>query len=505
MTPEERERVAEYCQRDIDLNVAIFAKLAVHDRHEQDVRQLDRIINDRGFAFDTALAQAVIECDEANVRDARERAGVGSDVLASPAKLRAELAMHGVQISTVRKEILSAALATPVSDAARAIIEARLVTAPIAAKKLRTALRRVSGDGRIRDSLSYYAAHTGRWGGRAFQPQNLPRGVEGLDVERAVNAALARDVAQLRALAAEAGTSLVEVLASLVRPCVWAPHGKWLGVVDYSQVEARALAWLAGDRDAVALFREGRDPYRALASRLFHVAPDAVTAEQRKLGKIAELGCGYGMGPERFAAQAQAGGVDWAASALTPEQVVETWRDAHSAIAGMKQETSSGFIARREGLWQELQRAATTVTRSGGRVEVGALVWGRNGDCTVCRLPSGRNLIYREARLEMLPNQRSKRPGFTYLNNFGKREPSYGGKLAENVVQALCRDILAQALLLLESAGFRVVLHVHDEVVVELDDAAQLTELQSIMTAAPRWAEGLPLACEGDVARRYSK
>jgi DNA polymerase len=298
---------------------------------------------------------------------------------------------------------------------------------------------------------------------------------------------------------------LVDVIASLVRPCVWAPQGKSLGIVDYSQIEARALAWLAGDRDAVALFREGRDPYRALAARLFNVAPDAVTKEQRKLGKIAELGCGYGMGPERFAAQAQAGGVDWTALTITPEEVVEAWRDAHPAIAGLKQETSSGFIARREGLWQELQRAATTVARSGGRVEVGPLIWGRNGQCVVCRLPSGRNIIYREARLEVLPGQRTKRPGFTYLNSFGKREPSYGGKLAENVVQAICRDILAHALIELDAAGLPVVLHVHDEIVVELDSAAQLAEQQRIMTTSPTWAQGLPLACEGLAARRYTK
>jgi DNA polymerase len=501
---DELARVVRYCRADIDLLEGIFRHLAVFDRHEPDVRALDLRINDRGFFFDAELAQAVIDCDTECRHLTCERANAAEDVLSSHAKLKAELMARGVRVDNVQKNTLKAKLGNEIPDDARALIDARVASATIASKKLSTALRRMGADGRIRDSLVNYAAHTGRWGGRGFQPQNLPRGISDLDVDSVVAATMKRDVGALCALAKKLGVSVNDVIASLVRPCICAPDGLWLGVVDYAQIEARALAWLASDHDALDLFRAGRDPYVALSARIYGVPAGQVTSEQRKLGKQAELGCGYGMAAERFESQASAAGVDWFVAGTTSAQVVETWRDAHSAIAGINVHAEGGRNFRTGGLWQELQHAAIAAAK-GRRVHVGPLEFGHNDDHVVCVLPSGRRMVYRHARIEKLPGQRSKRPGFTYLNSRGKREPSYGGKLAENVTQAICRDILAEALMRLDRAGFPVVLHVHDEVVAELDCETRIAEMKALMAEAPAWAADLPLAVEGYVAKRYRK
>jgi DNA polymerase len=507
VTPATRARVGAYCRRDVELladaQTVVFAAAA---HVEADVRAVDVAINDRGFAFDRELAHAVIDCEASWVREAQKHSPVSPTVLASQQKLRRWLSEAGVSVKDVRAGTLEALLDdADLPDDARRVILARVASASITSHKLRAALQRLSPDGRLRDALVFHAAHTGRWSGRGFQPHNLPRGLRKLDSEAAVGAALDRNLDRLRALAADAEADVEEVLGALVRPCVVAPQGSTLGIVDYSSIEARGLMWLGGDVTALKAFEEGMDTYKVLAASLLGVPVDAVDEDQRNLGKAAELGCGYGMGAARLEGYAEAYNVVWSLLPVTPTHVVEGWRDAHPAVAGDRTgDVFNGHVVRVGGLWKDLEFAAK-LAAAGDRIEVSYTRWERVGDAVVCILPSGRRLTYRKAEVEEIRTRwGSLKPTFTYELR-GQRVTTYGGKLVENVTQALCRDLLAHSLVELERAGIRTVLHVHDEVVAELDAPEQLARMKEIMCTAPDWALGLPLAVKGGTATRYSK
>ncbi len=345
------------------------------------------------------------------------------------------------------------------------------------------------------------------WAGRGFQPQNLPRGAEiklDADFDAAVDAALARDLAGLEALATKLTTTVPLLLASLVRACVVAPRGQYLGVVDFKSIEPRVLMWLANDREGLEPYAEGRDVYALRAADLYGVPLADVTHEMRALGKALEIGCGYQMGAARFESYAELFGVDWTRAGFTAEQALRVWRLAHPAIAGRPSTADDGHAGWFGGFWRTIEAVAIRAA-CGERLELGPLLWYRDDDAVVCRLPSGRPLIYRNARVESVRTPwGSERPQFTY-DHGGQRRSSYGGKLTENVVQAIARDMLAAALVRLELEKLPPVLHVHDEVVSELPERDALEDMERLMCITPPWATGLPLAASAHVASRYRK
>jgi DNA polymerase len=503
-------RVMGYCRTDVELLGDVWWQRLRQIRDvEAHVRALDDEINERGFCFDVALATAVIECEARVIDEHRSVAPVSPQTLASHAQLKSWLASRGVIVDDVRSETLGLLLSeSEISEEVRRTLEARLSAAGITGHKLRAALRRVSPDGRLRDTLNYYGAHTGRWSGRGFQPQNLPRVADKLDIHAAISAALARDVNRLRELAADAGVTVDDALASLVRPCVRAPVGRVLVAVDYSSIEARALLWLAGDEDGLEPFRKGRDAYKLMAASLLQEDVTAIDKVQRQLGKALVLGCGYGVGAETFRERASEDGVDWSTIGVTPSDAVEAWRDAHALVAGFRAGVRrDGGPMRRGGMWRDLERAAMRAC-AGEHVEVARTMWERSGDDVVCVLPGGRRLVYRGARIENAPTPWGEmRPTFTFTRD-NRPERSYGGKLTENITQAVCRDLLVDALVRLDRAGFDIVLHVHDEIVVEVpstDAANRLEAMKTIMREPPAWARGLPIAVDGYSDERYRK
>jgi len=509
LSAQENARIVAYCTSDVLVLARIVRGLLYGlSAIEPDVRRAHAVIQRRGFAVDRELACAVLEV---HGRLAEIRAVPGVAIRSNP-QLRAWLCDHGVEVGSGKGALDAAAIgrllarAELASDVQR-VLESRLFDAAIGAKKIRAAINTADADGRIRESLRYCGAHTGRWTGVGVQPHNLPRGFDADVVQRtqtAVDLALARDVAGIQAFAQNLGMRVEEVLAALVRPCIVAPAGKVLGVVDYAQIEARVLVWLAGDEQAMAAFREGEDVYARMAERLYAVPKGSITKAdpRRKLGKVVVLGLGYGMGAPRFRAHAAAQGVDWSAMSLSPEQVVEAWRDTTPLVAGTR---SEGFEHRCGGLWQKVNGAARRVVRQKVVQQVGALTFRMQGGDLLCLLPSGRFLRYREARLER-PKERPYE--VVTFRERTRRRPGYGGLWAENAVQAIARDLIAVALVRLEGAGFAVVLHVHDEVVCELDAAHADTDLHRMVELCeelPLWAQGLPLKAEGFAAPRYRK
>lgn len=297
---------------------------------------------------------------------------------------------------------------------------------------------------------------------------------------------------------------------TLTRACLKAAEGHMLAVCDYSSVEARALAWMAGDTPAVKRFANNEDAYKALASRLYGVPVDQVDKPKRQVGKIAELACGYGMGPggEKNPRKGQGygkpfgfygagvkGGVDWVAMAkakpmLTPKIVVDGWRELHAPSVQLWKDLEFGMLKAYTG----------RETSVGVGCEV---AWAKWNDAIVCTLPSGRSLIYHDVHV----GRGKFGAELSYLGGKG-REHTYGGKITENVIQAICRDFLAVALVKCEAAGLRPVLHVHDEIVCEVpseDAEAGLELLEYLMKDLPDWGEGMPIGAEGFLCERYRK
>lgn len=501
----ERAAVVSYCRRDVELTFRVWrAAAAPLGQVEPEVREVDRRVNDRGFVFDAELARGVIRMEQTLAMDAAQAAPVSSTTLSSPVRLRRWLADAGVTVSNVKAETLEDLLDNPdLPDDVARVLTARLMSSGIAGRKLRRALEWQSTDGRIRDTLAYHAAHTGRWTGRGFQPQNLPRIPDKLDENAAVTAVLARDTSALERVAADAGVRVEEALGACLRPCIIAPPDLLLAAVDYKQIEARALLWLAGDEQGLDVFRKGIDVYSEEAAHLFGVSIGAITRSQRQFGKAMTLGAGYGMGGARFSTYGESYGIDWSSSKFTPGEVIEAWRDRHPLVAGRRTgETYGGHVLRRGGLWRDVEVAARRALEGQGPALAGRCQWANASGSLVCTLPSGRKIFYREARVESVTTPWGAKSGITYAQR-GKRTKTWGGKLVENIVQATCRDLLADALVRLESAGLPVVLHVHDEVVCEVSAREALAQIEAITRAGPPWAHGLPIDVEGYVARRY--
>jgi DNA polymerase len=513
ITPEEMTRVVSYCRTDVELLAEVWSvRLGALRDVEADVRALDAAVNGRGFGFDRDLAQALIECETAATAELFTASEIAPATIRSPVKLIAALAQVGVNIPNIQEATLEPLLKDATLPApARALLEARVASAGIASKKLQAALDRLDDDGRLRDTLNFHGAHTGRWTGVGFQPQNLPHGARKLDVNAAVKLVMARDHNGLRELARTLGANVRDVAAKLVRACIVASPGRLLAVGDYSSVEPRVLAWFICDEAMLKFIREGGDVYVPMAAKLFNVPlasfdpPMAeVAKQQRQWAKPVVLGCCYGMGAARLRTYAEGFGVDWSRMPVTPEQVVEMWRNANPLVAGAR----GNGQGRRGGLWQKLENAALRAC-CGERVTVGPTTWERAGKDVVCVLPSGRRMIYREALVEAVRTPWDAfSDALTYLRyEKGKvtRTKTYGGLFTENIIQAISRDVMVDAMLRLDQAGFALVLTVHDEIVAEVALASGFDAMKAIMEVPPVWAPDLLLAVEGYAEPRYRK
>lgn len=369
--------------------------------------------------------------------------------------------------------------------------------------KINRAYELLDDDGRLRDWATYYGAHTGRWSGRGFQPHNLPRGVK-IDIEACLDAFDAGTLTLDTVRKAAPGVAIDDALASLLRPAVVAAPGHRLLICDYAAIEARGIAWVAGEEVLLNLFRRGDDPYCAMASVIFGREITKKDAAERQIGKVVVLGCGYGMSARKFAAYCELQRIDLLAAGVTGDSCVKAYRHTNSNIVAVwKAYNSAAFDA-----------VAHDVVRSAGRC-----VFGMRGGSLCIRLPSGRELVYRDARIEdrvpgyckALGIPETPRPTVCYTKPHGYEGNLYGGLLAENIVQATCRDLLATSLVLCERNNLPVVLHVHDEIVCEVPELPTtvcnwaLEDLAEIMTTPPPWAEGFPIGVEGFTAKRYSK
>lgn len=460
----------------------------------------DQIINARGIALDLDLMRGALACDSAATAPLAEEARqlTGLDNPNSTAQVKSWLQRQGHPVSTLRKDDVADLLANvQLDDDARRVLEIRQNLNKSSVKKYTAMDTAVCADGRIRGSMQFYgASRTGRWAGRLLQVQNLPRTyLHGAELDKAREWVKAKNTAAIDALIGP----VPDVLSQLVRTALIPSPGHLFVDADFSAIEARVIAWLAGEQWVLDVFRTHGKIYEACASQMFGVPIDRIAKgnpeyELRQKGKVATLALGY---QGSAGALIQMGALRMGIPEEDLPDIVRRWRDTNRRIVD---------------LWYALEAAAIDTVRTGKSNAVRGLIFALEGDrekmFLTILLPSGRKLFY--AQPHLIKNDRGRDQLYYWGQNQKSRKwealDTYGGKLAENCVQAIARDCLAEAILRLEDAGYAVVFTVHDEVVLDVPaEKADLDGVCRIMGQPVPWAPGLPLKADGWVGSFYTK
>lgn len=497
--PEKFNQLYDYCKQDVEVERAIHGRLMELSDAEQAVWQLDQRINQRGVQIDLKAVNEAIKLvnSEKKRLDADMLRVTGGDVgrCTEVLQLVKWIRSQGVEVKGLAKaDVLDALRDDSLPANVKAALNLRREAAKSSTAKLVAMRDAASSDGRVRGMFQYHGANTGRWAGRRVQLQNMTRGgLAPADVEDAIN-----HFNNARYLDMMYGSPL-DVISSCLRGMITASEGKDLVAVDFSAIEARVLAWLAGQESVLEIFRTHGKIYEHAAADIYDVPMANVDKAQRQIGKVAVLALGYGGGVGAFQSMARVYGVKVADAEA--DKIKAAWREANTHITRY---------------WYDLESAAVNAVQLGCVCYAGhkdrRVAFKLNGSFLWCKLPSGRVLCYPypEVREVEVPWGGTKPALFYWCVNGTTKKweetSTYGGSLSENVTQAVARDLLAEAMLRLASEGFDICSHVHDEVVVEVPagDSA-LKEVEEIMTQAPAWAKGLPLAAEGWRAKRYKK
>ena len=486
--PDKWARFIAYCRRDVEVTQAIYYRLNSYPvtTFERRVWALDARINERGVPVDVPMVEAAIAVDERSRAHytAELRQLTGLENPNSVAQLKSWLESAGLDCGSLNKAAVTDLLGQTCDPTTRRVLELRQLLGKTSTKKYRAMLAAAGKDHRVRGITQYYGAgRTGRWAGRLVQLQNLPQNHLD-DLESVRRLVTEQDLATLEL----AFDSVPDVLSQLIRTALVARPGCTFLVCDYSAIEARVIAYLAGEQWRMDVFAQGGDIYCSSASQMFKVpvVKHGINGHLRQKGKIAELACGYGGGVGAL----KAFGAD--KMGLTEDemrQIVAQWRAASPSIPRF---------------WRDAERAALRALETPGRTYTlpCGVRYRKDADGLRCRLPSGRVLTYWGARPEgggicfMGQNQTTRKWETT---------ETWGGKLVENIVQAYARDCLAVAMLRLEQAGYDIVFHVHDEIIAEAPEGSRWQDMAEIMGRPIDWAPGLLLRGDGYETGFYRK
>jgi DNA polymerase bacteriophage-type len=492
------QRLNEYCRQDVEVERELFTRLPPLSASERALWELSSRINTRGFHVDRAFAQAARKIAEAAApeidAEITEITEGAVTTISQVARLLSWLREQGCGLDNLgRKTIEKQLQADDLSLQVRRALELRLGGAQAAVKK--SLLARAGDDGRVRGAFRYHGAATGRWAGEGFQPQNLKRPAVD-DLKAAVAAVATGDYAHVRSLYPRP----LSVVGDCSRSMICAAPGHMLIGADFGSIESRVLAWIAGEEwklDAYRRYDATRDPrdepYCVLACRMLHLPDGSVVpgTRERTVGKTGDLACGYQGGAnaiEKFA--------PGMFSLAEREEIKREWRTAHPAV---------------HRLWHAVDRAAWTAVQQRGRVICcGRVAFKCAGNFLLLKVPSGRKLAYPFARPKLLDSEHgavvfadSSDGQFRDCRN---GNGAYGGIWTENIVSGIARDLLAEAMLRIEAAGYPIVLHVHDEIVAEVPAGFGSTEeFTRLMTQRPGWALDLPIAASAWAGLRYCK
>lgn len=489
--PEKWQLFKEYCRMDVVTEIADYNRLAPYwiPAKEWQLYCNDQRINDAGIPVDTEIVESVLKEAEAHLeRMKAECYSICGLNLTSVVQLKAWLRnTQGIEVEKLDKESVATVLGyKEITPYARRVLELRAESSKTSVKKYKAFSQAVCADGRIRGGFAFFGGRTGRYAGRLIQPHNFPRN-EFPDFDFARWLIKNGDFKSAESLF----PSMNSVFSTLVRTLVSAPKGRYLAVADYSAIEARVLAWVSDTQWRQDAFAKGRDIYCESASQMFGVPVEkhGVNGELRQKGKVAELACGYGGGIKALKAFG-ADKLGLSDSELT--DIVHNWRKASPEIKKF-------WYALEGGIRKAIELNLQTTLPHGIRIY-------KDGAFLFIALPSGRSIAYPEP--EILPDGEISYMGQNTARQW-VRLRSWGGKFTENVVQAIARDCLADALLKLEKhPEYQVVMHVHDEVVVEVPDddpEKHLEIISDIMGEALPWAPGLLLRADGFTSPYYKK
>ena len=495
--PEEFKKFMEYCRQDVAVEREANDKLRDVTEYEDGIFQLTYKINDRGVLIDKELAKQATKIAEELKEYCNEELKELTDgkihAITQAVRIKNYInENYDLELDSINRENIETLLGQDIDPDLRKILTLRLEFSRSSVAKFTRAVDSQCEDGRIRDHMVYHGASTGRWTSQAVQFHNLPRGIK-INQETCVDIIKTGD-AGLMDLCYE---NPMSALSTCIRGLLVAPEGKKLMVADYSAIEARVLVWMADQKSAIRQFKDGVDIYVEMAKKIYcnpNLTKD--NFDERQLGKQAVLGCGYQMGAERFkgTCQSYGMGVDDELASLA----VQTYRNTYNRVVSF---------------WSDIEQAAKHTLRTKKPCRCGRVTFYILGRFLFCKLPSGRSLAYYCPGMEEKQTSwgEKKQTIFYYTQdsqtrNF-KKTHTYGGKLTENVIQAISRDIMADAMLTLEENTYEVILSVHDEIICEVpkNNHHSLDTMIDIMCDLPLWAKGCPINAEGWEGDRYKK
>lgn len=500
------EKVLElsaYCKQDLRTERGVEKRTLPLSADEQKLWELDAVINSRGVGIDqvsVAKAIKIVAAEKTRLDEEMRRVTQGVVSVCSEVKRLGDwIRENGVPIDGVAKaDVLDALASENLPEPVRAALLLRQEAGKTSTAKLKAMVDAASPDGRVRNTMQYHGAAPGRWSGRRIQPHNLPRpNAKFSDIEDAI-----ANFDDTDYLSVFHGPPLTVVSNSL-RSMIVAADGKDLLAADFANIEGRGLAWLAGEEWKLQAFRDfdagiGPDLYLVSAGRIYECEPTAFTKDsiERQHGKVAELACGYGGGVGAFQMMAKTYLVK--VDDAIAERIKTKWREAHPRIVQY---------------WYDLERAMIDAVLNTGNVyTVRDCKFKVSGSFLWLQLPSKRVICYPYPTVKPTETPWGEMKDQVHymtvdgLTNKWVETHTYGGKLSQNITEAVCRDVLVHAIRACEGAGYPVVLHVHDEVVSEVPKGfGSLAEFERLCSQTPVWAKGLPVVASGWRNARYHK
>ena len=487
--PDKWQQFKQYNQRDVEVEMEITQKLERFpvSQNEWENYWMDQDINDRGIRIDQQLVNNAIKCQnvfhDQYLQTAKELTGLANPN--SPLQLKDWLQQQGIKTNSLSKASVAQLLQTT-TGTVHQVLALRQLLSKSSVKKYQAMQKAMCQDGRVHGLLQFYGANrTGRWAGRLVQVQNLPRNSMP-DLEEARELVKQGNVPALAMLY----DSVPDVLSQLIRTAFIPSKNHHFYVADFSAVEARVIAWLSNEKWRQESFAKNEDIYCASASQMFGVpvVKHGVNGELRQKGKIAELALGYG---GSIGALKAMGATNLGLTEEELHSLVQMWRNASPHIVQF---------------WWDIDKAAKECIKSHLPQATHGIKFIYRSGCMFLRLRSGRKLCYSKPKIG-INRFGSESITFMGINAVKKwdRIETYGAKLVENIVQATSRDLLAEAMRRLEDAGNPVVMHIHDEAVIDAPANYSLEKMVKIMTEVPRWADGLILNAAGFVSDFYKK
>ena len=484
----------DYCMQDVRTEMAVRKKLEMFPLHHDEwtLWSIDQRINDRGIEIDPVLVANAVNMNDIYT-DKLEVEAIKLTGLSNPNSLQQLKEWfkkaEGLDIVDLKKQTIPELLDDVQSDTARRVLEIRQELSKTSVKKYHAMWEGKCKDNRLRGLLQFYGAgRTGRWAGRLVQVQNLP-GNKLCDIYNARAMVRGGEYEMVEMLY----DSVPNVLSQLIRTAFVPKKGHRFIVADFSAIEARVIAWLAGEQWRLDVFETHGKIYEASAAQMFGVPLESIGkgSPLRQKGKVAELALGYQGGPN---ALIQMGALNMGLTEDELPDIVKAWRNANPAIVN---------------LWHNVEQAFNEAIQTGKSAYMG-LLFEVKKNIAFIKLPSGRRLAY--VRPELQPHKRFQgKEEITYMgvdqtSRKWSRLGTYGGKLVENIVQAIARDCLAESLVRLEKAGYKTVMHVHDEVVLEVPSGwSSAEQVAEIMGRDIEWASGLPLRADAFETDYYRK